>query len=139
MKTETIPKKIKFRKYNFTDMNYDPSEPYGRVFFTPDVLSRFQKTAVTPYSEKILESGLKTIEYFTELFETISDFLPVKKTFIAPKHSIRYGIPLYYTVFKNIADSPMRWYIIFSRHSTGKRIIYIVRHIYDTQRIPQLL
>jgi hypothetical protein len=106
-----------------------------KVRFLPEVREYFRELALVLYKKEYFGFEENAILYVRELFNDIEKELPNKQKKKASEHFSKYGVDLYYSVFKK--NNTTQWYVFFETYTEAQT--YVVVYIGNNHTIAQYL
>lgn len=98
-----------------------------KVLFSPDVRLYFQDLIEILLEKEYFGLEESAVKYVRSLFFAISDHLPTTSKRKAPQYFDRYGIDMYYAVFKKNKNTS--WYIFFNQYMKKRGKLFILSGI----------
>ena len=108
-----------------------------KVLFLPEVRDYFRKLAEVLYENDYFGFEETAIQYVENLFTDIRNTLPVKYRKSAPIYFNKYGVNMFYAIFKRNKNT--QWYVFFNIYEANGELIYLVRYISNNHMVSQLL
>jgi len=111
----------------------------NRVIFLPEVRQYYQSLVPILYEKGYFSYKEDARKYVKELIFDIKTNLPNRPKRPAPKYfSDRYGMGLYYAVFK-VKNKRTQWYAFFRLYKKDGELLYQVRYITNNHKDAQHL
>jgi len=98
-----------------------------KVVVTQEVYEFLEKLVMTLHEQGYFAFEENARKYVDELYDDITQTLPTRLKKPAPSHYDKYGIGLYYALFKK--SKRTSWYAFFRMYQKDDEIYYQVRYI----------
>ena len=108
-----------------------------KVVVLPEVVDYLLELAEVLYEKEYFGFKETAIKYTDELFEAIKNELPYKSPKLAPDYFNKFGLGMYYAMFKRNKNTS--WYAFFNIFRYNGEIVYYVRYIGNNHVIAQYL
>ena len=107
------------------------------VIILPEVLEYLDEVVFIFYEKQYFGFLDTSIQYIDELIDEMKKTLPLRIHKPAPPYFDRYGIGMFYAVFKK--NKRTSWYAFFRIYEDNGERIYQIRHIANNHTVAQHL
>jgi len=107
------------------------------VIFLPKVRKHFESLVPVLYENEYFGFKEAAQKYVDDLFDDITENLPIHLHKPAPKYFDKYGKNMKYAVFRK--NKQTAWYVFFTIYNKNGEKIFLVRYIANNHTIAQYL
>jgi hypothetical protein len=109
----------------------------SKVLFKPEVLRYSERLVQILYDYGYFGFKDSAKKYVKELFDDITDSLPIRLKKPAPKNFEKYGKNMQYASFRTSKQTS--WYVFFETYEEHGEVIYLIRYISNNHVIAKFL
>jgi len=108
-----------------------------KVVVLPKIYEYLESLVITLYENKYFGFKDSARKYVDDLYDDITENLPVSVKKPAPRYFDKYGKNMYYASFRKNKNT--EWYAFFRIYQKNGEIIYQVRYIANNHTVAQYL